>query len=543
MGLTVGAMLHGAAPLHAWRRCCREHSIHRDAASRGGAVAGGECTRLRHPSVWAGAATTCPCRPPVTTWHRALARGLCTGPHRYHRLAAAPATFVVIVSTRLLSARMSSTTRFSHPLKLLATHSRPVRRGRPGLCQSCKFLQECHARGAVLLVDEAHGAHLGLHPSFPPSAIHAGADVAVQSTHKTLGSLTQTAMLHIGPGAAPALAAAVARHLSVFQTTSPSYLLMCSLEAAAHAASDPATFTEPLRAAEHVRHAWHRCGGRTLCTQDLHATRTRTGAPSQDCHAGQAHSAYDPLRVTLLATGTGLSGFRLASALQRHKVVAEMATEGTIVLALGTGSTLRDACMAELAFRAVWADSVRATRAQPAPASGAATVPGIAPGEELWPGAARGVPGPVGAACSPLHAWRDGLTDRAVTPADCVRLDAPGLCTVLYDGMSAEAGCIGKATCRNREEGRVQMVGPLGGALAAEVEEVMESAAEGRRSGALVSVYPPGVPVLLYGQVIDAASLAALAAAVAGGARVTGCCSDGTKLLVLQEGTPTLGEA
>jgi len=47
-----------------------------------------------------------------------------------------------------------------------------------------------------LIVDEAHGSHLGLHPGFPPSAMQQGADVAVQSTHKTLTSLGQSSMLH-----------------------------------------------------------------------------------------------------------------------------------------------------------------------------------------------------------------------------------------------------------------------------------------------------------------------------------------------------------
>ena len=50
--------------------------------------------------------------------------------------------------------------------------------------------------GIPLLVDEAHGAHFGLHPGLPPSAMQQGADVAVQSTHKTLGALGQASMLH-----------------------------------------------------------------------------------------------------------------------------------------------------------------------------------------------------------------------------------------------------------------------------------------------------------------------------------------------------------
>lgn len=58
----------------------------------------------------------------------------------------------------------------------------------------------CHKHNVPLIVDEAHGAHLPFHAAFPPSAMQQGADVAIQSTHKMLSSLTQTAMLHVqGP--------------------------------------------------------------------------------------------------------------------------------------------------------------------------------------------------------------------------------------------------------------------------------------------------------------------------------------------------------
>jgi arginine decarboxylase len=82
----------------------------------------------------------------------------------------------------------------------------------------------CHARGAVLLVDEAHGAHLGLHPSFPRSALHQGADVAIQSTHKVLSALTQAAMLHVKGGRIDHTRVGLA--LQLLQSSSPSYLLL-----------------------------------------------------------------------------------------------------------------------------------------------------------------------------------------------------------------------------------------------------------------------------------------------------------------------------
>ncbi len=85
-----------------------------------------------------------------------------------------------------------------------------------------------HRHGLMVMVDEAHGSHLGFHPYFPKSALSAGADIVIQSLHKTMPSLTQTALAHVRT---PALANEMQRQLSVFETTSPSFLLLASIDA------------------------------------------------------------------------------------------------------------------------------------------------------------------------------------------------------------------------------------------------------------------------------------------------------------------------
>lgn len=90
-----------------------------------------------------------------------------------------------------------------------------------------------HREGKLLLVDEAHGAHFGLFresgfDGFPDSAVHLGADVVVQSAHKTLPSLTQTAFLHLC--SERIREEAIEQGLSVFETSSPSYPLLASLD-------------------------------------------------------------------------------------------------------------------------------------------------------------------------------------------------------------------------------------------------------------------------------------------------------------------------
>ncbi len=88
----------------------------------------------------------------------------------------------------------------------------------------------CHERGEVLLVDEAHGPHLGFSELLPKSALECGADACAQSTHKILGAMTQCSMLHVqGQHLSLERAADI---MSVLTTTSPNYLLMASLDAA-----------------------------------------------------------------------------------------------------------------------------------------------------------------------------------------------------------------------------------------------------------------------------------------------------------------------
>ena len=89
-----------------------------------------------------------------------------------------------------------------------------------------------HAHDAVLLVDEAHGAHFSLHPAFPVSAVKLGADLVIQSLHKTLPSLTQTALLHNATGRIST--DRLMEWMDVYETSSPSYLLLSSITNCIH---------------------------------------------------------------------------------------------------------------------------------------------------------------------------------------------------------------------------------------------------------------------------------------------------------------------
>lgn len=102
-----------------------------------------------------------------------------------------------------------------------------------GLCYSIKdIIDKCHAFNIPVLVDEAHGAHLFLHENGPKSSLDLGADLVVQSFHKTLPAMTQTAGLHFSKQSilTEFQLSRVDWYLKSLQSSSPSYLLMASVD-------------------------------------------------------------------------------------------------------------------------------------------------------------------------------------------------------------------------------------------------------------------------------------------------------------------------
>ncbi len=100
-----------------------------------------------------------------------------------------------------------------------------------GICCDIQQISNLvHSKGKVLIVDEAHGAHLGFCEQLPQSSIRLGADICIQSAHKTLPALTQSAYLHVR---GPRIDMEKLRfNLAMLQTSSPSYILMAFLDIA-----------------------------------------------------------------------------------------------------------------------------------------------------------------------------------------------------------------------------------------------------------------------------------------------------------------------
>ncbi len=93
-----------------------------------------------------------------------------------------------------------------------------------------KIAETVHSYGLPLIVDQAHGAHFGLHPAFPDSAVREGADLVIHSVHKTLPAPTQTALIHRNGKLTDG--ELLKKYLRIYQSSSPSYLLMAGIDEA-----------------------------------------------------------------------------------------------------------------------------------------------------------------------------------------------------------------------------------------------------------------------------------------------------------------------
>lgn len=204
----------------------------------------------------------------------------------------------------------------------------------------------CAAASVPLIVDAAHGAHFGLDVAFPPAAAAVGATLSVAGAHKTLAVLTQAALLHVASGVDDSLIAGVDRALALLQSSSPSFLLMASLDVGIAAAAAPGAWTHPLAAAAAVRAAVRAAPGWAALADDERERK-------------KVHS-FDPLRVTL--AHTHLDGRAAAAALEAAGAVPELATEAVVVLALGAGSAV---CDGEALASALATASATATRLPP----------------------------------------------------------------------------------------------------------------------------------------------------------------------------------
>ena len=183
-----------------------------------------------------------------------------------------------------------------------------------------------HEKGMLLLVDEAHGAHLKFHAGLPPQAMDAGADLAAQSTHKLLGSLTQSSMLLGRKGRVDF--SRVQEAASLLQSTSPNYLLLASLDIARMqmAMEGKERIARAVRLSEGLREAVRGLDGLKSFGQEI------VGNPGV--------CGLDATKVTISVRGLGLTGMEAERILRhQYKVQCELSDPYNLLFILSMADT------------------------------------------------------------------------------------------------------------------------------------------------------------------------------------------------------------
>ena len=185
-----------------------------------------------------------------------------------------------------------------------------------GRADIAALAQVCHAHGTILAVDNAHGAYLHF-LSEPAHPLDLGADICCDSAHKTLNVLTGGAYLHISKHAPKGFAENTKSAMALFGSTSPSYLIMASLDLCNRYLAED--FSTQL----------------TDCVEKLDKLRTNLTAN------GWQVEDTDPLRVTVNAP-VGTTGIELADKLRAHGVECEYADPEFLVLMATPSNTQAD---------------------------------------------------------------------------------------------------------------------------------------------------------------------------------------------------------
>lgn len=214
-----------------------------------------------------------------------------------------------------------------------------------GVADLKRIADICHAHGKPLLVDEAHGPHFHFHDGLPFSAIQAGADVVVQSTHKIIAGMTQASMLHVQGDRVNVNR--VRNVLQLIQSTSPNYILMASLDTARRqmAINGHQLLGDTIRRAQDARDRLNAIEGVYVFGRDR-------------CAPGGLYD-LDVTKLTINVTGLGMTGFMALDVLnEEFDIQSEMATLHNVLLIVTLGNDQRDL------DRVVEAFKVLADRAQ-----------------------------------------------------------------------------------------------------------------------------------------------------------------------------------
>ena len=186
------------------------------------------------------------------------------------------------------------------------------------------IVKEAHKRGLVVLVDEAHGPHLPFSKNLPIEAIAAGADLVAQSTHKSVGSLTQTSWL-LGQGDKINQRRITQMH-QMLQSTSPNYIFLASLDMARHqlATEGKALISRTVELSLYLRHELNKISG--ITTMEYIDIQERV-------------VNYDCTKVLIDAKVLGLTGIEFERMLREYRIEVELVQAHHVLVLITIGDT------------------------------------------------------------------------------------------------------------------------------------------------------------------------------------------------------------
>ncbi len=318
-----------------------------------------------------------------------------------------------------------------------------------GICSDIEEISSIvHSFNKLLIVDEAHGAHLAFNSQLPPSALQHGADICIQSAHKTLPAVTQGAYLHV-KGSRVDLDR-LKFNLTMLQTSSPSYIIMSYLDIARElmVTEGEARLDALIDNVEWFKHE----------IENYHTYKVLSNK-----HIGNlgAKASHDPTRLVINVSKLGINGYCAEKILrEKFKTQVEMADNQNLVFITtiadnnGTFSRLLEAMkgLAEVNFQADFATNYHQ--------------PGITKNVSTYPG-------------DILH------TEKSI----CKELSMKKLPYEAY---------------------------------AAQKEEILLQESKGRICAGIVTPYPPGIPILYPGEIIEQYQIQYITAIIEAGGKVNG---------------------
>lgn len=311
-----------------------------------------------------------------------------------------------------------------------------------------------HEKGKILIVDEAHGAHFGLAKEMPENSVKKGADLVIHSLHKTLPSMTQTALLHVNGNLIDRVK--LRRYLSIYQSSSPSYVLMASMDACISYLHEnvESSFEKLKNFHKKFLNCMEKC------------RHIRIGKEENLRKKGYNFSAWDICKIVISVKGTSVNGQELYDMLlNEFHLQMEMAAD-SYVLAIMT----------------------------------------IADGEEGWKRLADAL------------LQIDGRIEDRIK--DSIK-DRTRDVNIITDETS-QTGISYQPT--------VKMT--IAQALGHISKEIKLEQAEGEISGGFINLYPPGIPIIVPGEVIDSYIIRQIRESLELGLRVQGI-SDNSEVVII----------